>query len=126
MTSLDLLDVLLDPDMGGGTYEYDRIAETMTAAGLPEYSEERGSFDGNIQPAPGKERELLPEEDMLRSAIVIYSPEDLSSGGNGRKADRVWYRGDAYRVALAEPWREHAGYTKALAVLERPGEEATP
>lgn len=118
---MNLLDCILDPDMGGGWYSFERTTETVTVAGLPEYDRVRSRFEGNIQPAPGRERELLEEEDRLKGAIVIYSPVELTAGDGAVKADRVFYRGHAFRVSMAEPWPEHAGYTKALAVLEMPG-----
>ena len=118
--AIDLLEVLLDPDLGGGVYEYERITETVNGFGHPEHAVVRLSFSGNIQPAPGKERELLEEEDRLKAAVQVFSPEQLTAvDGASVKADRIFYRGDAYRVVLAEPWMEHAGYVKALAVLER-------
>jgi hypothetical protein len=60
----------------------------------------------------------LPEEIYLKETITIYTQSDLTAGRGDRKADRVFYRGKAYRVVLVESWREHGGFTKAVAVLE--------
>ncbi len=120
-----LVGVILDPELGGGVYEYGRITETVDEHGRAASSEELGTFKGNIQPAPGKERELLPEGDRVKVSILIFADCNLVAGDlnnneeQNTKADRVYYHGSVYRVRLAEPWREQAGFTKALAVLEQ-------
>jgi len=116
---MDLLDIITDPELGGCRFLYGRVTEKVTERGRSEPAEQLYPAQGNIQPAPGKERELLEDEDRLKAAILIYTPEELTAGRGGVKADRIYYQGCAYRVTLAEPWREHAGFTKALAVLER-------
>lgn len=114
-----LLDVIIDPELGGGVYRYGRIIETVNDYGRAAFSERPGTFSGNVQPAPGRERELLPEGDRERASILIFADENLSAGEDESRADRVYYQGDVYRVRLSEPWREHAAFTKAVAVLER-------
>jgi hypothetical protein len=123
MMAIDLLGAIIDPDMGGCAFSYGRIVETVNARGRAEYTEDIIQAVGNIQSAPGKERELLDDADRLKAVILVYAPAPLTAGRGRIKADRIFYQGDAYRVVLAEPWREHAGFTKALAVLEREGED---
>ena len=118
MMGMDLLDILMDPDMGGTAFVYERVTETVSAKGRAETSSALVSADGNIQPAPGRERELLPEGDRAKESILIFTPAELSAGGGSIQADLVHYRDGKYRVATAEAWREHAGFTKAVAVLE--------
>ena len=114
---MELADIITDPELGGTTFEYGRITESVNSKGRAEYSETRHVAEGNIQPAPGKERELLPEADRGRATIVVFTPATLQAGIPGT-ADRIYYKGNAYRVSLAEEWAEHAGFTKVLAVLE--------
>lgn len=118
MMELDLREMITDPDMGGCSFTYGRITETVNAKGRGEFSEERHEATGNIQPAPGKEREVLEEADRLKAVILIFTPASLIVGEGNEKADRVYHEGSVYRVTLAEPWQHHAGFTKALAVLE--------
>jgi hypothetical protein len=115
----NLLKVISDPEMGGGEYEYERILAGADEHGRGSYTSVRRVFNGNVQPAPGRERELLPEGDQDRAAILVYTPEALSAGDGQSRADRIYHAGAVYRVRLVEPWREHAGFTKAIAVLEK-------
>lgn len=116
---IDLIDLVMDPDLGGCIFEYGRITESVNDKGRSVQAEERRRAEGNIQPAPGKERELLEEGDRLKAAIMIFTPAPLTAGEDKTKADRVYHEGGVYRVSLAEPWQSHAGFTKAIAVLER-------
>jgi hypothetical protein len=118
MDKSELLDIITDPDLGGCEFSYGRVTETVDAKGRAAHTETIHSAQGNIQPAPGRERELLPDEDSLKSSILIFTPADLTAGVGDIKADRIFYRNGIYRVVLAELWREHAGFTKALAVLD--------
>lgn len=116
---MDLLDAIMDPDMGCCDFQYGRITETVNAHGRAEQKEKLCPAVGNIQPAPGKEREVLEESDRQKAAILIFTPAPLTAGEDKEKADRVYHDGGVYRVSLAEPWQQHAGFTKAIAVLER-------
>lgn len=116
---MDLLELITDPDLGGCAFHYWRSVETVNAKGRSEKTGELHSASGNIQPAPGKERELLEEGERSSAAILIYTPASLTAGEDKTKADRVYHDGGAYRVSLAEPWREHAGFTRVVAVYER-------
>ncbi len=119
--------LLADPDMGGCAFTYGRLVESVDAKGRARLEEEIFSARGNIQPAPGRERELLPEEDRVRDCILIFTTAPLGAGGGASvKADRVYYAGGAYRVRRAEPWREHGGFTKALAVLAKDADGLCP
>lgn len=115
---LDLLDILTDPDLGGTDFTYDRVAATVNDKGRTVQTMTTLQASGNIQPAPGKERELLPEGDRTKEALLIFTVAELSAGSETTAPDLVTYRGRKYRVAMVEPWREHGGFTKAVAVLE--------
>lgn len=113
-----LADVILDPELGAQDYEYERVTEADILHGRAVFQAERRSFRGNIQPASGRERQEMPEGDFEKETIVIFTTEPLTAGDAEARADRVFYHGSPYRVRLAEPWRFHAGFTRALAVLE--------
>ena len=118
LNSIDLADTILDPDMGAVTFTYERISEVVDDYGRSQTTTARIDTVGNIQPAPGKERELLPEADRLKETLLIFATVPLLAGENDdTKADRVFYKNTAYRVRLAEAWSEHGIY-KALAVKE--------
>ena len=116
--SLDLADVVTDPDLGAVSFQYARLVETVNAQGRAALEETLHDAIGNIQPAPGKERELLPDEDRIKAAILIFTPVELLAGDETIKADRVYYNGSTYRVTLAEPWAAAGSFYKALAVKE--------
>jgi hypothetical protein len=129
-----LVDVILDSDLGGATYEFERETEIVDVHGYLVPETVRSVLRGNIQPLTGREHGVLPEGGEETESIVIFTPEELSCGGPDRKPDRVFYRGAAYIVRLVEPWREaaavrpgearltagagsaHAGFTRAVAV----------
>lgn len=117
--NMDLIDLVSDPDLGGTTFWFWRSRETVSNKGRSEKTGRLHKAEGNIQPAPGKERELLEEGERQKAAIIIYTPASLTAGEDKTKADRVYHNGGVYRVSLAEPWQHHAGFTKAIAVYER-------
>lgn len=114
----DLLAIVTDPDLGAVTFEYLRIAEKVDSKGRAVFSEEKFSAVGNIQPTPGKERELLPEGERDKESIVIFTPAPLrADSSDGKKADLVLFTKSRYRVLLVENWGYLCAYTKATAVL---------
>ena len=126
MMDLNLLEMITDPDLGGASFLYARAVETVNSKGRSEKTMELLPAEGNIQPAPGKERELLEEGERQKAAILIFTPENLTAGEDTVKADRVYHDGGVYRVSLAEPWQHHAGFTRAVAVYERKWEGMEP
>ena len=119
MMDMDLRALITDPDLGGTSFVYWRAVERVTDKGRAESSREQHAAEGNIQPAPGKERELLEEGERQKAAILVFTPAALTAGENKTKADRLAYDGGVYRVSLSEAWQGHAGFTKAVAVYER-------
>lgn len=119
MMDRNLRELLTDPDLGGTHFVYWRAVESVTSKGRAEKSLEPHSADGNIQPAPGKERELLEEGERQKAAILVFTPAALTAGEDKTKADRIVHDGGVYRVSLSESWQGHAGFTKAVAVYER-------
>lgn len=121
---MNLAALVTDPAMGAVPFAYGRITERVTDRGRATFSEQRHEAVGCIQPAPGKEREVLEEADRQKAALLIFTPAPLITGaGTGEgayKADRVYYAGGVYRVALVEPWGSPGAYVKAIAVLEEP------
>lgn len=115
---MNFLELITDPDLGGTSFEYGRLKEHLTDKGRAELIETRHPAQGNIQPAPGKERELLPEGDRAKASIIIYTPAALLAGQEATKADRIYYGGETYRVALVEAWQQAGNFTKAIAVKE--------
>lgn len=117
---MDLLDVILDAAMGAVDYTFERITESVDDYGRAVTQAETLPGRGNFQPAPGEEIERLPEGDRGKEAFMVFTPAALVAGSDDTqiKADRVNYNGKRYRVSLAEPWREHAGFTKAIIVYE--------
>lgn len=119
MMDMYLRALITDPDLGGTSFVYWRAVERVTDKGRAEKSPELHTAVGNIQPAPGKERELLEEGERQKAAILVFTPAALTAGEDKTKADRLAYDGGLYRVSLAETWQGHAGFTKAVAVYER-------
>ncbi len=122
MTNKDLQELITDPSLGGCAFTYGRIVEFVSEKGRVDFTETLFQARGNIQPAPGKEREVLEEADRLKAAILIFTPALLTAGAAGEvgedstKADRIYHKDNIYRVSLVEEW---FGFTKALAVLEK-------
>lgn len=119
MMDRNLRELLTDPDLGGTHFVYWRAVESVTSKGRAETSRVLHTADGNIQPAPGKERELLEEGERQKAAILVFTPAALTAGEDKTKADRIAHDGGMYRVYLAETWQGHAGFSKAVAVYER-------
>lgn len=114
----DMVDLVTDPELGAGPFQWVRLTETVNERGRAELASETHDGMGIIQPAPGKELERLPEADRGKDTIEVFTPAALTAGGAGMKPDRILHNGGTYRVSLAEAWPT-AGYTKALAVWEQ-------
>ena len=116
---MDMSKLILEQSLGAVTFTYVRSLETVNDKGRSEKSQITLTAQGNIQPAPGNERELLEEGERQKAAILIFTTEALIAGEDAVKADRVHFNGGVYKVSLVEPWQHHANFTKAIAVYEQ-------
>lgn len=77
------------------------------------------AFSGSIQPARGRDRQLLPEGKRASEAIAIYSTTDLRTAALGVLPDRVTWNGITYEVEKSQGWAAAGAaraYTYAVAV----------
>lgn len=116
--SLDVTDVVLDPDMGGHTFQVVRESEAVTNDGLRQTAWQKvAQAFGSIQPADSAELERLPEAERVNGAIMVYTPYPLSPGAGSMTADVVWWQGRHYTVQVANAWPFGRGWTAALCTL---------
>jgi hypothetical protein len=118
--SLDMTDVLLDPDMGGHTFTVLRRSRVTGANGRATTLGERrqDGVVGSVQPASSEDLERLPEEERIAGAVMIYTPHPLSAGDGVWTADRVFWDSRHWIVRQVDAWPFGAGFVQALAVLE--------
>lgn len=117
--SIDVTDIVLDPDLGGQTFDVIRETVGVSEGGLRTTVGTRiVGQAGNVQPATSGELERLPEAERLNGAITVYTPFPLTAGDGNRTADVVWWEGRHYTVATSNAWPQGRGWTMALCTLK--------
>ena len=116
--SIDVTDVVLDPDMGGHAFQVVRESDTVDNDGLRQttWTKVAEAF-GSVQPADSSALERLPEAERLNGAIMVYTPFPLSAGSGDMTADVVWWGGRHYTVKTVNGWQFGRGWTAALCTL---------
>ena len=116
---VDVMDAILDSELGMTAFSVSRPVYTRTPAGVME-QEAVSSALGTIHPAAAEELQLLPEEERGETAIVIHTDFALSTGEDRGKRftapDRITWNGNTYRVVSVRDWAMF-GYNKAIAVM---------
>ena len=118
---MDVLDAVLDPELGMTAFTVTRPVYTRTPSGVTE-QEAVSSALGTIHPAAEEELQLLPEEERNETCIVIHTDFALSLGEDRGKTyagpDRITWKGNEWRVVSVRDWSMF-GYYRAVAVMLR-------
>lgn len=122
MLDPDVLEILQDPEVGGGVAFKVRRRTTTSVLGSFETSTETFDVTGSIQPQE-KSNQSSTAEDLLTEIIVIRAPFTFQTGSNdGGKtevqADEVLWRSSVWRVTRVDDWSDW-GFTVAYATKDR-------
>ena len=123
-----IADALSDPELGFLHFTVRRPAYRLSQ-GTTTVTHTDHPAEGCIHPGTPEMAELLPEEERHRDLIAVYTSFPLSLGSNPggaswTAADRILYRGRAWKLARLRDWSDF-GYYQALAVLTD-DEEVSP
>lgn len=124
--TMDMAELLADPDLGSCTIVLTRSVETVDAKGRTQQGQSASSQIAVVQPAEPEALERLPEADRSGEVIAVYSTVQLTTGSDTLAPDVVTWQGRDYRVKSVEDRLAIAGYCLALAVsVDMQGKEPT-
>lgn len=119
----EFLAMLTDPELGAVNFTVERVTSSIDNKGRAKETAETHVAQGSVQPATGKERELLPEGERTSETIAVYTPFALRMNDEGNvKADIIISQGKRYRVAMVQPWVVNGKYAYSYALAIYAGE----
>ncbi len=73
----------------------------------------RSTFQGVLQPMPGKEIQRLPENQRVSGLFTLHAEKELKVGqGPESNADLVECGGEQFEVEAVEDWKVHGCFFK--------------
>lgn len=117
MPLLDVTDILFDPD-----FFRDISVETTTisvnTSGVATASTTTESTTAVVTPLTSRELDRMPEGELLKGGITVFSHYKLDSGGNGTTADIVIVGGVRYTVYSCDDYSAYGeGFNVAICQL---------
>jgi hypothetical protein len=117
MALIDVNELLSDPDLSD-TFQVMRSTLTVTQGGVSSVSSATYDAYGVVQPASGRELQLLPDSARTAGTIIVYTPFALQGVTDTTVPDIVIWDERNYRVTLTNPYTNYgAGYTQATCTL---------
>ena len=117
MLDPDVLEILDDPEVGGGVAFTVTRKTTTRVLGGEETTEETFNVTGSIQPQD-KSIQSSTAEDKKSDIIVVRAAFAFQTGTNNGKSviqtDEINYKGSVWRVTRVEDWSDW-GFTTAYA-----------
>ncbi len=104
MPTLDVTDVLFDPDFCDFNLWVTRRVQTVDEDGIGSDSEVKKQFAGVVTVDRSLENRRMQAGQVISGAILIVTTERLTQGQTGRDADIVTYQGRDYRVTFVDPY----------------------
>ena len=85
-------------------------------------TEDRFVIDGSFQPLRQSEQRLLPEGTRVDGAAKIFTGTKLRTveASESKRADRLWFDGVEYEVAVVDNWAGLGDYYRAVLVRVTP------
>ena len=117
---MDIMDAVLDPELGNTAFTVERITYTRSRSGTTSRST-TAQATGCIHPGTPEMLQLLPEEERAEQFIAIYTDYPLSTGApedvgaSFVAPDRIHWNGQTWRVVRVRDWSMF-GYYQAYAV----------
>lgn len=114
MPTLDVTDVLFDPDFCDFNLWVTRRVQTVDEDGIGSDSEVKKQFAGVVTVDRSLENRRMQAGQVISGAILIVTTERLTQGQTGCDADIVTYQGRDYRVTFVDPYTAYgAGFVQA-------------
>lgn len=120
MLDPDVLEILQDPEVGGGVAFKVKRKTTTRILGGDKTTEEVFDLTGSIQPQD-KSIQSSTAEDLKTEIIVVRAPFAFQTGSNSGKTiiqtDIIVWKGASWRVTRVDDWSEW-GYSTAYATKD--------
>ena len=120
MLDPDVLEILQDPEVGGGVAFKVKRKTTTRILGGDKTTEEVFDLTGSIQPQD-KSIQSSTAEDLKTEIIVVRAPFAFQTGSNSGKTiiqtDIIVWKDASWRVARVDDWSEW-GYSTAYATKD--------
>lgn len=120
MLDPDVLEILDDPEVGGGVPFLVRRKTTTRVLGGAETDEALFDLTGSIQPAD-KSIQSSTTEDIKSESIVVRAAFEFQTGTNNGKSiiqtDEILYKDTVWRVTRVENWSDW-GFSTAYATKD--------
>lgn len=120
MLDPDVLEILQDPEVGGGVAFKVKRKTTTRILGGDETTEEVFDLTGSIQPQD-KSIQSSTAEDLKTEIIVVRAPFAFQTGSNSGKTiiqtDIIIWKDASWRVTRVDDWSEW-GYSTAYATKD--------
>ncbi|RZG78611.1 hypothetical protein EXE10_17490 [Acinetobacter sp. WCHAc060033] len=119
MPSLDVSDVLLDPDFMTSDLVCNRKSVVVGDNGRPQTTLASNPFSGVVTTNNGLNMDRREDGTLIKGAINIHTQFALTSGSSGLNADEILWKGKTYIVSQVLD-NEHygAGFVKAICELK--------
>lgn len=120
MLDPDVLEILDDPEVGGGVPFQVRRKTVTRDRGTDKVTEEIFDLTGSIQPQD-KSNQSSTAEDLKTEIIVVRAVFEFQTGTNNgaiqTQTDEILWKNAVYRVTRVEDWSEW-GFTTAYATKD--------
>lgn len=114
MPTLDVTDVLFDPDFCDPTLIVTRNQQTVDHQGFASNTQVKKQFSGVVTVDRSLEARRMQAGQVITGAILVITTERLTQGQTERDADIVTYQNRDYRVTFADPYTAYgAGFVQA-------------
>ena len=119
MPSLDVSDVLLDPDFVTVDLVCKRIMVAVGDNGRPVKSEQSFQFSGVVTTNSGQNMDRREDGTLIKGAIDIHTNTPLMAGDAGQQADEITWKGKTYYVVqVLDNLHYGGGFNKVICDLK--------
>lgn len=119
MPSLDVSDVLLDPDFMSKGIVCTRTAVIVGDNGRSQTTVTTHTFNGVVTSNDGFKLDRKPDGTVIKGAINIHTRFVLTEGDVGHQADEIKWQGRDYIVSQTLPNLQYGrGFIKAICTLK--------
>lgn len=114
MPTLDVTEVLSDPDFMTNALVRIRYTQTVGSDGIASNTTASDSFSGVVTQATGNQLVRADGGSYISGTILVHSTFPLSAGAAGQDADVIAWRGRNYTVKDVADWSDYGrGFTCA-------------
>lgn len=114
MPTLDVSDILLDPDFCDTTLRVTRKTPYIDTDGFTKTTTAQTPFSGVVTVDRALEAHRMEAGQVVSGAILVTTQTRLTQGETGRDADIVTYQNRDYRVTFVDPYTAYgAGFVQA-------------